>query len=102
MNNTNGATSVTFTIEDIREEFLSNGRSCDLRTETEQFLALIKAYELEIPFRIACMKRYRTPHYNTLTDEQWHELAREYRSILQQAIIQGPELDGVERRNNPH
>ena len=90
------------TLEDIRDEFLSNGRSCDPSTETEQYLWLIKRYELEIPFRIACMKRFRTPHYNTLTDEQWQELAREYRSILQQAIIQGPELDGSQRRSNTH
>ena len=82
-----------FTLDDIKEEFLSNGRICDSRTEAEQYLALVKRYELDIPFRIACMKRYRTPHYKTLTDEQWQELAREYRSIMQQAIIQGPVSD---------
>jgi hypothetical protein len=93
---------VNFTLEEIKDEFLSNGRVCDVRTEAEQYMALVKAYELEIPFRIACMKRYRTPHYTTLTDGQWHELAREYRSIMQQAIIQGPDLNGVKRRNNSH
>ena len=88
---------MTFPIDEIKEEFLSNGRICDSRTGAKQYLALVKRYELEIPFRIACMKRYRTPHYNTLTDDQWQELAREYRSIMQQTIIQGPGADDIKR-----
>ncbi len=78
-----------FTLEDIRDEFLSNGRMCDSRTEAEQYMALIQKYRLEVPFRIACMKKFRTPQYSTLTEEQWHDLTREYRSIMQQAIIRG-------------
>ena len=79
----------TFTLDDIRDEFLSNGRLCDQRTETEQYLALIRKYRLETSFRIACMNMFRTPNYTTLSERQWQALARDYRHTLQQAIVRG-------------
>lgn len=86
------------TLDDIREEFLSNGRPCDRATEAEQFMALVRNYRLETSFRMACMKKFRTPHFKTLSSAQWRALTREYRSVLQRAIVQGirPPSPGLE------